>query len=80
MRDVVLTWDNLSDEAKENLKGEPGTNGKDGEPGKDGQDGKDGYNGIDGADGVNGKDGISLMYKGEYSSHPDNPKNGWYYQ
>ena len=80
MRDVVLTWDNLSDEAKENLKGEPGTNGKDGEPGKDGQDGKDGYNGIDGADGVNGKDGISLMYKGEYSSHPDNPKNGWYYR
>lgn len=80
MRDVVLTWDNLSDEAKENLKGEPGTNGKDGEPGKDGQDGKDGYNGIDGANGVNGKDGISLMYKGEYSSHPDNPKNGWYYR
>lgn len=80
MRDVVLTWDNLSDEAKENLKGDPGTNGKDGEPGKNGQDGKDGYNGIDGADGVNGKDGISLMYKGEYSSHPDNPKNGWYYR
>lgn len=65
MRDVVLTWDNLSDEAKENLKGDPGINGKDGEPGKDGQD---------------GKDGISLMYKGEYSSHPDNPKNGWYYR
>ncbi|WP_223854795.1 hypothetical protein [Bacteroides sp. GM023] len=30
MKDVVLTWDNLSDEAKENLKGEPGTDGKDG--------------------------------------------------
>lgn len=41
MKDVVLTWDNLSDEAKENLKGEPGkdgTDGKDGDPGKDGQD------------------------------------------
>lgn len=42
MKDVVLTWDNLSDEAKENLKGEPGkdgTDGKDGDPGKDGKDG-----------------------------------------
>lgn len=77
MKDVVLTWDNLSDDAKENLKGEPG---KDGADGKNGQDGKDGYNGIDGADGVNGKDGASLVYKGEYSSHPDNPKNGWYYR
>lgn len=41
MKDVVLTWDNLSDEAKENLKGEPGkdgTDGKDGDPGKDGLD------------------------------------------
>ena len=32
MKDIVLTWDSLSDEAKENLKGEPG---KEGEPGKD---------------------------------------------
>ena len=39
MKDVVLTWNNLSDEAKENLKGEPG---KDGADGKNGQDGKDG--------------------------------------
>ena len=77
MKDVVLTWDNLSDDAKENLKGEPG---KDGADGKNGQDGKDGYNGIDGADGINGKDGASLVSKGEYSSHPDNPKNGWYYR
>lgn len=29
MKDVVLTWDNLSDEVKENLKGEPGKDGKD---------------------------------------------------
>ena len=77
MKDVVLTWDNLSDDAKENLKGEPG---KDGADGKNGQDGKDGYNGIDGADGINGKDGASLVYKGEYSSHPSNPQNGWYYR
>lgn len=30
MKDVVLTWDNLSDDAKENLKGEPGKDGTDG--------------------------------------------------
>lgn len=74
MKDVVLSWDNLSDEVKENLKGEPGKNGTDG---KDGEDGRDG---INGADGVNGKDGISLVYRGEYSSHPANPENGWYYR
>lgn len=71
MKDVVLTWDNLSDDAKENLKGEPGKDGLDGEPGRDG---------INGADGVNGKDGVSLVYKGELSSHPANPENGWYYR
>ena len=74
---VTLTWNNLDNESKENLKGEPG---KDGADGKNGQDGKDGYNGIDGADGINGKDGASLVYKGEYSSHPSNPQNGWYYR
>lgn len=68
MQDVVLTWDNLSDEVKENLKGKPG---KDGSPGRDG---------IDGSDGVNGADGISPTYKGEFTSHPANPQNGWYYR
>lgn len=29
MKDVVLTWDNLSDDAKENLKGDPGKDGQD---------------------------------------------------
>ncbi len=38
MKDVVLTWDNLSDDAKENLKGEPGKNGADGNNGQDGKD------------------------------------------
>lgn len=71
---VTLTWDNLSDETKDNLKGEPGKDGK------DGQDGTPGRDGIDGADGVNGTDGVSLVYKGEFSSHPDNPENGWYYR
>lgn len=68
MQDVVLTWDNLSDEVKENLKGKPG---KDGSPGRDG---------IDGSDGVNGADGVSLTYKGEFTSHPANPQNGWCYR
>lgn len=89
MKDVVLTWDNLSDDAKENLKGEPGKDGqdgangqdgKDGINGKDGLDGEPGRDGINGADGVNGKDGVSLVYKGELSSHPANPENGWYYR
>lgn len=47
---VTLTWNNLDNESKENLKGEPGENG------------------------------ISLVYKGELSSHLSNPKNGWYYR
>ncbi|MDD3038655.1 hypothetical protein [Bacteroides sp.] len=42
--------------------------------------GEPGKNGIDGANGVNGADGISMIYKGEYPSHPSNPQNGWYYR
>lgn len=68
---VTLTWNNLDDESKENLKGEPGQKGKDGE---------DGRNGANGTDGINGKDGVSLVYKGELSSHPANAENGWYYR
>lgn len=59
MRGTVLTWDNLDDEAKENLKGEPGK---------------------DGSDGVTGNNGVSLVYKGEFASHPANPQSGWYYR
>ena len=74
MKDVVLTWDNLSDEAKENLKGEPG---------KDGTDGKDGDPGKDGLDGVNGKDGnngLSIVWKGDSSIPPTNPQMNWAYR
>lgn len=71
MQDVVLTWDNLSDEAKENLKGDKG---------EDGKNGDNGSNGLNGADGVDGKDGVSLVYKGELPSHPSDPQNGWYYR
>lgn len=42
--------------------------------------GPQGKPGIDGSDGVNGKDGISLVYKGEFTSHPSNPQDGWYYR
>lgn len=65
MQDVVLTWDNLSDEAKENLKGDKGDKGNPG---------------MDGINGINGEDGVSLFYKGDFDSHPVNPQNGWYYR
>ena len=37
----------------------------------------DGLNGINGADGV---DGTSIIWKGEFASHPENPENGWAYK
>ena len=45
--------------------------------GEDGQPGKDGLNG---ADGVDGKDGTSVVWKGEFASHPANPQDGWAYR
>ena len=45
-----------------------------------GQDGSNGKDGLNGADGVDGKDGVSLIYKGEFTAHPSNPQNGWYYR
>lgn len=62
---VTLTWDNIAEDTKDNLKGDKGDKG---EPG------------INGANGINGEDGISLLYKGEFDSHPTNPQNGWYYR
>lgn len=44
------------------------------------QDGLNGKDGLNGADGADGKDGVSLTYKGEFTSHPYNPQNGWYYR
>jgi hypothetical protein len=40
----------------------------------------DGINGINGADGVDGTDGTSIVWKGEFESHPINPENGWAYK
>ena len=37
----------------------------------------DGINGINGADGV---DGTSIVWKGEFDSHPPNPQDGWAYK
>lgn len=71
MGDVILKWDNLDDEVKENLKGEKGDKGDTGEKGSDG---------LNGADGINGKDGTSIVWKGSYASHPSNPQNGWAYK
>lgn len=56
-KNVVIKWENLDDEAKDNLKGEPGKDGADGAPGKDGVDGKDGADGLQGVPGEPGKDG-----------------------
>lgn len=77
MGDVILSWDNLSSEVKENLKGEPG---KDGTDGKDGADGAPGKDGVNGADGIDGQDGTSIVWQGSFVSHPANPQNGWAYK
>ena len=74
MGDVILKWDNLDDEVKENLKGEKGDKGDKGDTGDKGGDG------LNGADGINGKDGTSIVWKGSYVSHPANPQNGWAYK
>lgn len=74
MGDVILKWDNLSDEVKENLKGDKGEKGDKGDTGEKGSDG------LNGADGINGKDGTSIVWKGSYISHPANPQNGWAYK
>ena len=50
--------------------------GKDGIDGKDGVDGK---NGIDGSNGVDGTNGTSIIWKGDFASHPNSPENGWAY-
>lgn len=49
MGDVILKWDNLSDEVKENLRGEKGDKG---DKGDTGEKGGDGTNGADGQDAV----------------------------
>ena len=74
MGDVILKWDNLSDEVKENLRGEKGDKGDKGDTGEKGGDG------TNGADGINGKDGTSIVWKGSYVFHPSNPQNGWAYK
>lgn len=74
MGDVILKWDNLSDEVKENLRGEKGDKGDKGDTGEKGGDG------TNGADGINGKDGTSIVWQGSFASHPSNPQNGWAYK
>ena len=45
-----------------------------------GADGAPGKDGLNGADGVDGKDGTSVVWKGEFASHPANPQDGWAYR
>ena len=45
-----------------------------------GEDGAPGKDGINGADGVDGKDGTSVVWKGEFASHPADPQDGWAYR
>ena len=73
-KNVVIKWENLDDEVKENLKGEKGDKGDKGDTGEKGGDG------TNGADGINGKDGTSIVWKGSYVSHPSDPQNGWAYK
>lgn len=73
-KNVVIKWEDLDDEVKENLKGEKGDKGDKGDTGEKGGDG------TNGADGINGKDGTSIVWKGSYVSHPANPQNGWAYK
>jgi len=35
---------------------------------------------VDGVDGVDGQDGTSIVWKGEFTSHPISPQNGWAYR
>lgn len=76
-KNVVIKWEDLDDEVKENLKGEKGDKG---DKGDTGEKGGDGTNGTNGADGINGKDGTSIIWQGSFASHPSNPQNGWAYK
>ncbi len=73
-KNVVIKWEDLDDEVKENLKGEKGDKGDKGDTGEKGGDG------TNGADGINGKDGTSIIWQGSFASHPSNPQNGWAYK
>ncbi len=37
-------------------------------------------NGRNGSDGVDGKNGTIIKWKGEFTSHPENPEEGWCYK
>ena len=62
---VKLQWDNLSDESKENLKGEQG------QPGLDGLQGEKGEQGIPGEPGKDGANGKSSYFHIKYSANPN---------
>lgn len=56
---LKLTFNDLSLDEIEELRGPRGVRGPRGQKGKDGKDGKNGRNGIDGLPGINGKPGLN---------------------
>lgn len=56
-KDGTMTFADLTDEEKEQLRGPAGKDGEDGAPGKDGENGKDGAPGATGATGAPGTPG-----------------------
>lgn len=48
--------------------------------GADGEKGENGKDGVNGTDGTNGKDGISIIWKGEFASHPQPAQLNWCYR
>lgn len=68
LQDFTIRWEDLSESARENLKGEPGAQGKDGKDGIDGETGAQGLPGKDGADGRNGIDANLLDWVQDWNS------------
>lgn len=68
---VVLTWENLDDEAKTNLKGETGAKGDKGDTGAKGATGATGAKGDTGSTGATGAAGQTLYTWVKYSDNAD---------
>ena len=57
-----LTFDKLTDDQKESLRGFKGPRGQRGKPGEQGVPGNNGHDGLPGKDGLDGKDGQSFDF------------------
>ena len=77
-KNVVIKWEDLDDEVKENLKGEKGDKGDKGDTGEKGGDGNDGATGAAGSDGLS----VFITYH-DSESQPATPtgngtSDGWH--